>query len=953
MNFPELRTCPNPGCGELVPAGAPKCPNCGRAIPSTKPSSPARLAATLVEPGSQSSASKRVPRQWTIGAAADCELVVDQETVSGHHCRLQQTADGFVLEDLGSTNGTFVNGQRITRSTAVNRSDRVTLGATIPMPWPELPQEPKPQPGAVRIGRHPDNDIVLDYPAVSAHHAQLVREADSLWIEDLGSTNGTAIGRPDNKIQRGPITADDVVYFGSLRVPASRLLTGKMALGQQPHVEVSVGEEAITFGRDKDCDRVLDDPQVSRKHIRLRRQGSELFVEDLNSANGTYVNGRRIRGRVAVNRGDIVAMGNFTFTVTRDGDLQQRDMRGNVAVEARGVTVDVPGKRLLENISLTVYPGEFVGLMGPSGAGKTTLMNALNGYVPPSQGEVRFNGTDLYAQYEQFRGVMGYVPQDDIMHRDLTVGQALYYTAKLRLPADTSDVEIASRIRTVLKQLGLAGTEEVLIGSPEKKGISGGQRKRVNLAMELLTDPSVLFLDEPTSGLSSEDALMVMKLLRTLADEGKTIILTVHQPSLEAYRLLDNLIMVGKDQGSPEPGRLVYYGPAYPQAVEFFNPEGVPDLPAGAEPSPDEVLRGLARQQAAHWTERYARSPMHRDFVVQRANRAPAQADAEACLEVHRSFGFAQWSTLVRRAIAIKLKDTANTAILLAQAPIIAVLVALVFGKQASAEVTDDNWASMAGATSTTVFLMALSALWFGCSNSAREIVGEWAIYHRERMVSLKIPSYVGSKFAVLGGLCFLQCAVLLLVVYFGAGMQGPLLAMFFMLLLTSLVGLAIGLTVSSLAKTSEVAIALLPLILLPMVILAGVLQPIHKMNSVTAALAQVMPSRWAFEGLLLLEAEERPTWSPPVIPAGAVPPSTSQDMVTQSDSPNEGVPEENELENSASENEEPEEQDIAEKFFPAETERMGSRASTIALLATLVFLTAAIHGILRARDVH
>src|SRR5205807_1364578 len=157
------------------------------------------------------------------------------------------------------------------------------------------------------------------------------------------------------------------------------------------------------------------------------------------------------------------------------------------------------------------------------------------------------NGEDLYEHYGQFAALIGYVPQDDIIHRDLTVGQALYYNARLRLPRDFSNADIADRISKVLNQLELQGARDVLIGSPEKKGISGGQRKRVNLAMELLTDPLILFLDEPTSGLSSEDALMVMRLLRELSNGGKTILLTIHQPSPEVFRLLDNLVVVSRD----------------------------------------------------------------------------------------------------------------------------------------------------------------------------------------------------------------------------------------------------------------------------------------------------------------------------------------------------------------------------------------------------------------------
>jgi ABC-type polysaccharide/polyol phosphate export permease len=248
--------------------------------------------------------------------------------------------------------------------------------------------------------------------------------------------------------------------------------------------------------------------------------------------------------------------------------------------------------------------------------------------------------------------------------------------------------------------------------------------------------------------------------------------------------------------------------------------------------------------------------------------------------------------------------------------------------------VTVQNWASVAEATSITIFLMALAALWFGCSNSAREVVGEWAIYHRERMVNLKIPSYVGSKFTVLGGLCLLQCAVLLGIVYWGAGLTGPWLAMFAVLLLTSLVGTGIGLTVSALARTSEVAIALLPLILLPIVILAGILQPLHEMNAAMEVLSQAMPSRWAFEGVLLLEVEDRPTWTLPPDAESAKPHAASgtatpvtQQAATQ--------------------------QDMAEKFFPAEAERMGTRASVVALAAMLILLIASMHVILRARDVH
>ncbi len=495
------------------------------------------------------------------------------------------------------------------------------------------------------------------------------------------------------------------------------------------------------------------------------------------------------------------------------------------------------------------------------------------------------------------------VPQDDIIHGDLTVGQALYYTARLRLPSDFSDPEIATRIETVLDQLGLAGTE---------------------------------------------DALMVMRVLRKLADAGKTILLTIHQPSAEVFRLMDNLVVIGKDPQSAQPGRLAYYGPAYPDAIRFFNPD--PPGDAARDPSPDEALRGMARRPLGDWLLRYASSDYRKRFVDERRGEQPA-ADTSAALPsareaVPHTTGITQWSTLTRRCLSIILRDSWNSALLLAQAPIIAVLLVLVFGQQAAQDlagtavraeaqrplqVNPQQWQSAARATSTMVFLMALSALWFGCSNSARAIVSEWPIYRRERMVNLKIPSYIASKQTVFGALCAVQCAVLLGIVHWGGGLRGAWPQMFAVLLLSSVVGVAIGLAVSSVARSSEVAIALLPIVILPMVILGGVLQPIHAMGPASGWLCQVMPSRWAFESLLVIEAQGRPQWQQPALPDA------------DSISPAEAV--------SAPPSQTLRQIDMAEVFFPKHGQRRGVRTAALVLIAMLVLLAAATWAILRARD--
>jgi ABC-type multidrug transport system ATPase subunit len=767
----------------------------------------------------------------------------------------------------------------------------------------------------VTIGSAPDNDVVLDYPIISGHHARLLIDGEQVTLEDLGSLNGTAVGRPEQKVSRQVLAPSDTVYFASLRVPASRLLDGRLALGSDPHSTLELKEQTLVAGRDPECGLVLDDPTISWHHARLVRAGGTVTLEDLGSTNGTFVNGRRIRGKVEVAVGDTVALGSVTFLLRSADRLERRDQRGNLTIEVRDLAIDVPGKRLVEGVSLTLYPGELVGLMGPSGAGKTTLMLAMNGYMPPGAGQVLFNGQDLYARYDQFRLHLGYVPQDDIMHGDLTVREALYYSARLRLPEDMRRAEIDERIRKVLAELGLEGTEDVLIGSPAKKGISGGQRKRVNLAMELLTDPSVLFLDEPTSGLSSEDALMVMKVLRQLADRGKTILVTIHQPSREVFRRMDNLVLLAKEAGSSDPGTLAYCGPAYPDSIHFFSPEDR----SRPEPSPDKLLEGFGCRPAREWVDAYAASSYKRRYVDQRAGTGQHAAPTGEGL-AHRptSAGFLQWRTLLTRSLRIKARDLANTAILLLQAPVIAGLIVLVFGDQVSAEMTGANWQEGAGATATTIFLLAISALWFGCSNAAREIVAEWAVYHRERMINLGLPAYVGSKLAVLGAVSTLQCCALVAIVHRGCGLEVPWQPLLAVLVLTSLVGMALGLLISARARSSEVAISLVPLILLPMVILGGILQPPHKMRQPGGALTSLMASRWAFESMLVMESDERPE-----SPSSQVPGQPPVAPV-----------------------------DVAERYFP-KAERSAPATPVAVLLSMLGVLVAAILKVLKSRDVH
>ena len=859
-------------------------------------------------------------RSWLAGSAPDASIRLDNTAVSALHCRLVEYENGFAIEDLGSTNGTYVNGARLTPGNPVwvKAQDTITLGQSQRFPWPSNQRRPtEAQAGKWRrqitIGRAPDSGQLLDFPVISWQHALLLEdETRQLFVVDLGSANGTAVGTIDGRIppqQAIPIRASDDLFFGSLKVPVARLAgAGKLTLGAASGGQVTLQGSRMTIGRHPSCECVLDYPMISWRHAEVTRDAGGISVTDLGSRNGTYVNGVRIAGRTPLGAGAEIGLGSYRFTLLDSGTFARREDNGNVCIEAVALTVDITsggqGHRLLNPVSMTLFPSEMTAVMGPAGAGKTTFLKALNGYSAPSYGRVLFDGADLYEHYDQFRLQLGYVPQDDIMHALLTVEEALYYTARLR--TDLTDEEIARRIQKVLGDLGIEDIAKRQIGSPELKVISGGQRKRVNIAMELLSDPNVLFPDEPTSGLSSYDALQVVRLLRRLANEGKTIVLTIHQPSTEIYKEFDNLIMVSRDKGTSTSGALAYFGPAYPDSIQFFNP-GV----ATAEMSPEHLLSGLAQQPTEAWVHRYAQSDYQRRFVRERAGQQPATGEAKPGATV-RGFGFGQWATLVRRNLTLRVRDKGQTLFMVLQATMFPVLMAIVFRNLSPVhEATLVEWTRYSGKVATVHFLMVVAAIWFGCNNAARDIVGEWAIFQRERMVSLKLPSYLFAKVTVLALISFVQCLTLLSIVTLFCKLQGPFFEVYLTLFLASQVGAALGLLISAFSKTTESAIAFLPIPLLFMILLGGGIMPLHEMPAATP-IANAFPARWAFEANVLLEAKARPHQSELSGP------------------------------------------DIAEKVFPVEKDKRHSYGTCLAVLGVMWtgFLTLVLSA-LRRRDIH
>ncbi|MCC5855064.1 MAG: FHA domain-containing protein [Idiomarina sp.] len=834
----------------------------------------------------------------SVGRGPQNKLILTAEFISGTHAQFVKQGNEVTIEDLGSTNGTYLNGHkipvkepvRVVNGMQIAFGDVEKASFTVEINLTETDalktqvastpeQDPRTQVSAqavsaddhstrvfrpkteFSIGRAVGNDIAIDSPVVSSVHLKIKRATDGSWhAHDNKSTNGTYLNSPNNRMNEFRIEPGQTIYLGSYKLLSDRILSILKNDKVEKAGRIKVSKDTVIIGRNPDADVAVSHPSVSWRHAKLTKSGDHYIVEDLGSTNGTYVNGARITRPTELKKNDEILLGIYAFTLDFDSDrvtsLVKKTTLDGLTLEAKGIT-KIVGKdvALLDDISLTVNPGEFVGLMGLSGAGKTTFLKTLNGYDKPTRGSSYINGMDIYKHYHLFKSMIGYVPQDDIVHPELTVYEALDYYAKLRLPSDMKKEEIKRRIKDTLAKLGLAGVENTLIGSPEtEKGISGGQRKRVNLAMELLADPKIIFLDEPTSGLSAVDTKMVMELLRQLADEGKTIIITIHQPSFDNYKIMDSQIILSY-------GKLTYYGPTYPNSIQFFNPGN--DNPNLLN-NPDNALIGLndgemkagedkldprkdRNRKGLYWKQKFLQAPEYQDYVVKRQGQAK---NLEGSTSKSAS-GFKQLFILAGRFIRVKLKDRVNTTILLAQAPLIALMVSLLFSEEAYL-----GTVSRPGMAFTLMFVLAIAAVWFGNTNASREIVAEKAIYERERMVGIKILPYVFSKFIVLAPLCLFQSALLVGITYvltpFELGFGDDIWFIGLLVFLTSLAGLSIGLWVSAFSKSQSQALALIPLVLLPMIIFGGGMMTVKQMHEsdgkVAYVIAQAIPTRWALE---------------------------------------------------------------------------------------------------------
>ncbi|MFB7663147.1 FHA domain-containing protein [Kitasatospora sp. NPDC056138] len=688
------------------------------------------------------------------------------------------------------------------------------------------------------VGRDPAGEIVLDDPRVSWHHAVLHTDDGHWTLDDTESTNGTWTGgRRVHHLDVGPGTT---LRFGSpddgptatLRAVPTPTAVAQTTSGltsitgstRAPTTIRHLPARIVRIGRATDNDLVVPDLSVSRHHAELRATPDGRYeIVDLDSHNGTYLNGQPVQ-QAQVGASDLVGIGHAMFCLVGD-ELQEFVDTGDIDLDVEGLVVTVTDdRRLLDGITFPVAQDFLVAVAGPSGSGKSTLLNALTGLRPADQGSVRYDGRDLYHDYAELRSRIGVVPQDDILHTQLTVRRALGYAAELRFPGDTAAAERAARVEEVIGELGLGKSADLVIAD-----LSGGQRKRVSVALELLTKPSLLFLDEPTSGLDPGMDRSVMQMLRDLADDGRTVVVVTH--SVLSLDLCDRLLMLAPG------GRIAYYGPPG-EALEYFGFSHWPEAFEAFENDTGRDWAGDYRESTAH--RRYIESAMHRP-----GGEAPPTAPPVA--PPPPQGWWSQLGTLVRRYSAALATDRT----------FLAVMIALPFVMGAMARALAGSKLTASGATSA-LLILCVGAVLTGAANAVRELVKERAIYQRERAVGLSRSAYLCSKIVVLGTVTVIQSVVLTLVALIGVRLrpQGgsgvllpPLAEITIAVALLSFTAMMLGLVISALVRREEVTMPLLVLLAIVQVVFCGALLTLYNVP-VLNQLSWLVPSRWAFAAM-------------------------------------------------------------------------------------------------------
>ncbi|URR36193.1 ATP-binding cassette domain-containing protein [Thermosynechococcus sp. HN-54] len=716
-----------------------------------------------------------------------------------------------------------------------------------------------------RLGRDQQwaDFVVPDEPpwlVISSRHAVFKQQGATYYLFDgdgnqRRSTNGTFYNRQRIGLEEGFALGEtrrleigqDPANKVQLLVQIEFSGTGSPPpLPQQRRLVLKTLKEwPLTLGRQASNSYQhwqLDAPTVSLHHASIDRTSGGLYVlRDLGSSNGTYVNDKLLTAPHTLRNGDLIRIGPFVL-LYRQETLEITDQGSHVRIDAWGLErwVKTPAgdRPLLADVCFVAEPKQLVGIVGGSGTGKSTLLKVLMGLAPVQKGQVLLNGLNLHRNIAAYRHQIGYVPQEDILHSRLTVEEVLNYAAQLRLPADTDAQTRKAAIQRVLEQVQLTGTEQQLVAN-----LSGGQRKRVSIAVELLANPKLFFLDEPTSGLDPGLDFLLMQLLRELADQERTIVLVTHATS--HVNLCDRLLVMGAG------GRLCYFGPS-DRALAFFSPSSDRPLQSVAE-----IYALLTPENSAQWSQKFRQSADYQHYlasylsmgqhyertsVLGGESRPSAEPPPQQPAPPH----LYQWRVLCQRQWQLLWRDRLSLVLNLISVPIALLLTRFAIDRSPFLP-QDPPGLLQAAQTLRILFVFTCACLWVGLSGWAQALITEVAIYRRERLANLSLWAYMAAKLTLGKGMALVQTLLITLVGLLAFGLpRGALLpwpvGFGITTFLTLVASLCLGLLISAAVNNSDQASKILPPLLLPQIIFAGVL---FKLTGVATALSWLTIGRW------------------------------------------------------------------------------------------------------------
>jgi ABC transport system ATP-binding/permease protein len=718
-----------------------------------------------------------------------------------------------------------------------------------------------------RLGRDVDwadlNDGLASWSGISRRQAILKRESDAYRIFDgdgqTSSRNGMFVGSVRVNATEGYLLTEGAQLEIGLSPDSRILLTyrGATSQTQRPKTLPSkyrlslrkLEEWPVELGRAPTPNRyasmALEAPTVSRLHAKIWPDGHAGHILQDSSTNGTFLNGQRVERRSPLTAGDFIRIGPFTLSYHPD-NLVLEDTGSQIRLDVHHLVKKVQdeqgqAKTILNDISLVIEPRQLVALVGGSGAGKSTLMKSLLSILPVTTGAVFLNGENLRDAWGLYRTQIGYVPQDDIVHSSLTVEEVLTYACQLRLPPDTG---VEAVVKKTMSQIKLSHVRHTFV-----RNLSGGQRKRVSIGVELLADPKLFFLDEPTSGLDPGLDKEMMRLLRDLADQDRTIVLVTHATA--NICVCDRVAFLGRG------GYLCYFGPAQ-EAPDFF------ELPDDQDRDFADIYRKLEagetdaanRDNIDRWCSKYQQSTAYKSYVtslLSPGNNQQFSSDQRVSKGVSLIH---QLKILSRRYLLLIWRDRLSQLLTLVSGPIAIALTGIILSQDSPLVPRSPLESAQAPLALRLVFVFSCIAIWIGLSSAVREIVKESAIYQRERLINLGVFAYVGSKVVIWLGIAALQSVLMVGAIALAFG--SPAVPLFswdvgwnlgwhvgvgITNFLTVLASVSLSLMISALVKTESAANNLLPLIMIPQIIFSGVL---FELTGLSQKLSWLMMSRWS-----------------------------------------------------------------------------------------------------------